>query len=79
MATVLTSTTSPGFTPQPETTSTSQRASQSDQDEKNPEVSVEGTGDIPPLGVPGEEKRFWFQRSKGYNPDAIATQVRILC
>jgi hypothetical protein len=27
-----------------------------------------------PLGVPGEEKRFFFQRSKArYNPDAVAT------
>ncbi|KAH8668663.1 major facilitator superfamily domain-containing protein [Xylariales sp. PMI_506] len=28
---------------------------------------------IPPLGVPLEEKRFFFQRTKEYNPDAIAT------
>jgi hypothetical protein len=28
-----------------------------------------------PLGVPGEERRFWFQRAKAYDPNAIATQV----
>ncbi|RFU34462.1 hypothetical protein B7463_g1869, partial [Scytalidium lignicola] len=31
-----------------------------------------------PLGVPGEEKRFWFQRRKGvYDPNAIATQPSV--
>jgi len=30
---------------------------------------------IPPLGKPREEKKFWFQRGNGYDPDAIATQV----
>jgi len=31
-----------------------------------------------PLGVPAEEKRFWFQRSKSnYDPDAIATQPSV--
>jgi hypothetical protein len=30
------------------------------------------------LGVPGLEKRFWFQRSKSvYDPDAIATQPSV--
>lgn len=30
------------------------------------------------LGVPGEEKRFWFQRSNNlYNSDAIATQPSV--
>lgn len=28
-----------------------------------------------PLGFPLEEKRFFFQRTGAYNPDAIATQV----
>lgn len=28
-----------------------------------------------PLGFPLEEKRFFFQRTAAYNPDAIATQV----
>ncbi|KAF2015814.1 phthalate transporter [Aaosphaeria arxii CBS 175.79] len=32
--------------------------------------------DVPELGVPHEEKRFWFQRAKSdYDPDAIATLV----
>lgn len=26
-----------------------------------------------PLGVPSVEKRFWWQRNKGYDPNAIAT------
>ncbi|KAH0847240.1 hypothetical protein AYO21_10856 [Fonsecaea monophora] len=25
------------------------------------------------LGVPADEKKFWWQRGRGYNPDAIAT------
>ncbi len=32
---------------------------------------------VAPLGVPREEKRFFFQRTKSnYDPNAIATQVR---
>lgn len=31
-----------------------------------------------PLGVPSEEKRFWFQRNKtNYDPNAIATQASV--
>src|SRR4051812_4609577 len=31
-----------------------------------------------PLGVPSEEKRFWFQRNKtNYDPNAIATQPSV--
>jgi len=30
-----------------------------------------------PLGVPTEEKRFWFQRSRAYDPTAIATQPSV--
>jgi hypothetical protein len=30
-----------------------------------------------PLGVPSEEKRFWWQRGKTYDPDAIATQPSV--
>jgi hypothetical protein len=29
------------------------------------------------LGVPGAEKRFWFQRSRTYDPDAVATQPSV--
>ncbi|KAI8944842.1 major facilitator superfamily domain-containing protein [Xylaria longipes] len=32
---------------------------------------------IPPLGQPQEEKKFWFQRGKNYNPHAIATQPSV--
>lgn len=31
----------------------------------------------PPLGVPAEEKRFWWQRNKTYDPNAIATQPSV--
>ena len=30
-----------------------------------------------PLGVPGEEKRFWWQRARNYDPNAIATQPSV--
>ncbi|KAJ9623055.1 hypothetical protein H2203_005987 [Taxawa tesnikishii (nom. ined.)] len=30
-----------------------------------------------PLGIPRSEKRFWFQRDKTYDPDAIATQPSV--
>jgi hypothetical protein len=29
----------------------------------------------PPLGATNDERRFWFQRAKAYDPDAIATLV----
>ncbi|CEJ58530.1 Putative Permease of the major facilitator superfamily [Penicillium brasilianum] len=29
--------------------------------------------DIPPLGKPQNERRFWFQRTRNYDPDEIAT------
>ncbi len=29
------------------------------------------------LGVPGDEKKFWFQRGRGYDPNAIATQPSV--
>jgi hypothetical protein len=35
------------------------------------------TEEIPPLGAPIEEKRFWFQRTRTYDPDAIATQPSV--
>lgn len=31
----------------------------------------------PPLGAPLEEKRFWFQRYRSYDPDATATQASV--
>lgn len=37
-----------------------------------------GTGKSLALGVPGTEKRFWFQRGKtSYDPDATATQPSV--
>ncbi|KAI2616782.1 MFS general substrate transporter [Hypoxylon sp. NC1633] len=39
-------------------------------------ISLDSDG-IPPLGVPEEEKRFWFQRSKAFDYDAIATQPSV--
>ena len=30
-----------------------------------------------PLGLPAAEKRFWFQRTKKYDPNAIATQPSV--
>jgi hypothetical protein len=30
-----------------------------------------------PLGIPSEEKRFWFQRGKTYDINAIATQPSV--
>ena len=30
-----------------------------------------------PLGAPALEKRFWWQRNKSYDPNAIATQVSV--
>lgn len=43
-----------------------------------PPGDLEPGGDsysIPPLGKPQPEKKFWFQRSANYDPNAIATQV----
>ncbi|OQE44798.1 hypothetical protein PENCOP_c002G05110 [Penicillium coprophilum] len=33
--------------------------------------------DVAPLAEPAEERRFWFQRGKGYNPEAVATQPSV--
>ncbi|KAI2603054.1 MFS general substrate transporter [Hypoxylon fragiforme] len=33
--------------------------------------------DAPPLGAPKEEKRFWFQRTKDFDENAIATQPSV--
>ncbi|KAF9890603.1 hypothetical protein FE257_005734 [Aspergillus nanangensis] len=41
----------------------------------------DGTSDeessISPLGEPGAGRRFWFQRAKAFDPDAIATQYSV--
>ncbi|KAI1495718.1 phthalate transporter [Biscogniauxia marginata] len=44
------------------------------------ESSIQSTSSldiIPQLGAPKEEKRFFFQRTKDYNRDAIATQPSV--
>ncbi len=46
-------------------------------DEKKTAIeSVVSLKAIPALGAQGGEKRFWFQRGKSFDADAIATQVR---
>ncbi|KAF6819179.1 transporter YIL166C-like protein 3 [Colletotrichum plurivorum] len=37
-------------------------------------LSLQG---VPPLGAPKEEKRFWFQRDKHFDPFAVATQASV--
>ncbi|KAI1080333.1 MFS general substrate transporter [Whalleya microplaca] len=39
--------------------------------------STTSLNSIPPLGVPKEEKRFWFQRTNNFSYDAIATQPSV--
>ncbi|KAJ9142919.1 MFS general substrate transporter [Pleurostoma richardsiae] len=39
--------------------------------------SSSSLSEVPPLGAPVEEKRFWFQRTRHYDPDAIATQPSV--
>lgn len=65
-------------------TDTSSHGSSDDlEDEKNEKSSRIKTSTsvyngVAPLGLPNEEKRFWFQRSKNaYDPDAIATQPSV--
>ncbi|KAE9363291.1 MFS general substrate transporter [Stipitochalara longipes BDJ] len=46
--------------------------------EKTPHVKSETVYETAlPLGVPAEEKRFWFQRTRTYDPNAIATQPSV--
>lgn len=58
---------------------TSDSSSKSSSDEKN--VSTVRTNQVydntSALGAPADEKRFWWQRNKSYDPDAIATQVSV--
>ena len=46
-----------------------------DRPEKTLDAQVSLPEDVPLLGIPKEEKRFWFQRSKAFGWNAIATQV----
>ena len=49
-----------------------------DKDEYAATAPLLGGGRSLALGVPGAEKRFWFQRSEiAYDPDAIATQPSV--
>ncbi|OAL17571.1 hypothetical protein AYO22_11489 [Fonsecaea multimorphosa] len=43
--------------------------------EKKADAASASPQDVPPLGLPHHEKRFWFQRGEAYDPHAIATQV----
>ncbi|KAI1646941.1 MFS general substrate transporter [Daldinia loculata] len=48
-------------------------------DQKTPTestISLDSDG-IPPLGVPQQEKHFWFQRTKDFDINAIATQPSV--
>ena len=40
-----------------------------------PDSSTTSVNTIPALGEPYQGKRFWFQKSKAHDPDAIATQA----
>ena len=33
--------------------------------------------DVPPLGLPNQERRFWWQKSKDFDDEAIATQESV--
>lgn len=44
-----------------------------------PDSSTTSVNTIPPLGEPIHQKRFFFQRSKAYDVDAIATQASFPC
>ena len=60
--------------------SSSQGSSDYLSDEKKiPRVKTTTAGyeTIAPLGVPGAEKRFWWQRNKTYDPNAVATQPSV--
>jgi len=49
-----------------------------DESKQNATTKLLRDGHSLALGVPGDEKRFWFQRGKKvYDPDAIATQPSV--
>lgn len=51
----------------------------SDDDEKKTAVNVTVAlaTDIPALGAPDDERRFWWQRTRGFDGEAIATQPSV--
>jgi hypothetical protein len=60
----------------------SNRSSEDFGDDKGEKVTRVKTNEVIegaalPLGVPAEEKRFWFQRTKSYDANAIATQPSV--
>jgi hypothetical protein len=49
-----------------------------DRDSKSgPDASSTSVNTVPPLGEAIQAKRFWFQRTRLYDPDAIATQPSV--
>jgi hypothetical protein len=49
----------------------------SEKKEENVRVTSTPSTETLALGLPVEEKRFWFQRTRNYDPDAIATQPSV--
>ncbi|KAF2113116.1 major facilitator superfamily domain-containing protein [Lophiotrema nucula] len=75
MATVITGVTGrvPGPQDSNSNTSTESVAAPVGDGFEKDHTKVHVSEDAPPLGAPHAEKRFWFQRAKSYDPDAIAT------
>jgi hypothetical protein len=81
MSTVLTGTAHQRVVPSPLTDSSLllNPGNQSNDREKSTEADIKSLDrDTASLGVPKQEKRFWFQRDRTYDPSAIATQV-LMC
>lgn len=74
MATVMTLSVSPSSTT-PQQITESEETHTSTFDDKKNGVSILATEEAASLGVPKDEKKFWFQRSKKQDPDVVATQV----
>lgn len=50
--------------------------SERDSDGKaGPETSTTSVNTVPPLGEAVLRKRFWFERNRSYDADAVATQA----
>lgn len=43
----------------------------------DPDTSTTSINTIPPLGEAFQAKRFWFQRTRAYDADAVATQASL--
>ncbi|KAL2142893.1 hypothetical protein VTI28DRAFT_601 [Corynascus sepedonium] len=46
------------------------RAERNPDDKLGPDTSTTSVNTVPPLGEPLKRKRFWFQKTKAYDPDA---------